>query len=320
MDRLSSFRSVDSPSLVATFDALSNEIVENICRFLKLQDIGSLMCIDSGRYEALRPRIADIGIHAIDTDLHEGRANDAIDRIRGLADWLGSACFAGPEDNEIRAWEALLERTQDARIESQRAGLSEYLMVSIWRRMEVEVMPSPELTDRLLEIFIRVEDSREEVCKDTSLLFGHLMSMWLDNAHVKKMTSYGRANGGEAPAPVLECMMSRMAAICAVRLKVITLSPALGDKLKALYRAIAELELFLELLPNSFSIFLIQDVMSIGRCYPKSIRQAVQARLLEFEQNFSKDRNKNLKHAFAMGLMSFDFGDGRDQAKACVQM
>lgn len=321
MDGVSPVRVATPSSSTATFDSLSNELVENIGRFLKLRDLGSLMLVDADRYSALRSRITEIGINAIDTDLHEGRLSDAVDRLCGLADWLSAGYFVGPDDNEMRDWDRLLERARNARFDSScKEKLSEHLMISVWRRTGTEVAPSMELTDRLLELFIGAENLRDGVCNDTELLFAHLITKTLDKSHVLKMASGTGEIAGDSPPSMLECMISRRAAVCVVRLKVISLTRSTAEKLKALYQTLAELEIIHPLLQKGTATWLVHDAVSIGACFPKSVRQQVQAHSLEFLKSVSRTGNEAQKLISMMALGGIDFSGLQEGPEGCSLM
>lgn len=321
MDRLSIFRSVDSPPLSASFDALSHELVENICRFLKLQDLGSLMRIDSGRYEALRPRITDIGLHAIDDDLSKSSVDDAVDRIRGLVNWLGDGEFAGPEDNEIRAWNGLLERMLDARIEpGQQSGLLRHLMMSVWRRIDGEKLPSEALTDSVLELFVRAEQVSTKAQYDFASNFDCLQSVAVIEAHVLKLNEFNASIQSIAFPKSLECLMSRWAGICVVRLKVIHLSTSLPDRLRAYHRNLWELERLHPLLPREIALALIQDVIGIVIDFPESVRGAIGARTEKLIKSLSKNDNEMMREHYSKAFGRHDIPGQNGPGNPCTLM
>lgn len=303
MDSVSSVRIATPSSSAVSFDSLSDELVENIGRFLKLRDLGSLMLVDADRYGALRSRIAEIGVKAIDTDLHEGRTIDAFDRIHGLADWLGARNFDGPEDHEICAWKKLLERAADARFDpAQQSRSLRHLMISDWRRIDAEDSTSETLIDQLLELFVQAERAVAQLGEDFALEFDHLDSESVTETHLAKMTDYAAfKERGEVP-PRLECLMSRWAGICAVRMKVICLSTSLPDRLKAYHRNRTELEQLHQLLPRETALALIRDVMNIVIDFPESVQVELGFGNEKIIESLSKSDKEMMKEHYSKTL------------------
>lgn len=321
MDGVSSVRVTTPSSATASFDSLSNELVEGIGRFLKLRDLGSLMFVDSDRYGALRSRIADIGVKAIDTDLHEGHTIDAFDRIQGLADWLGACNFCGPEDNEICAWNKLLERAADARFDPEQQSRSlRYLMISAWRRIDSEDSTSETLTDQLLELFVRTERAVEQLGEEFALEFDCLNSESATKAHLEKLADYAVVEArGEVP-PRLECLMSRWAGICAVRMKVIFLSTSLQDRLKAYHRNLAELERLHPLLPREAALALIRDITSVVIDFPESVRGVLGVGNQKILKSLSKSDKDMMREYYSKTLGLPDWQRQNGGGAPCLLM
>lgn len=294
MDSVSSFRFSAPSSSTVPFDAMSNELVENVCRFLKLRDLQSLMLIDSARYGALRFRIADIGLEAIDTDLFENHQLEAFDRMHGLADWLGAGNFFGPEDNELHVWKNLFDRAVDARfLPEQQSGLSRNLMINAWRRVEDFDLPAKILTDKLLDLFASAEKTLLQLGEEFALDFDHVNSREVIGKHLAKMADKVVMEArGELP-PQLEALMFRWAGICSMRIKVIYMSDSLPDRLKAFHRNLAELEQLHPLLPREIALPLIQDMLNMVASFPGSLYMTLSLSTKKIIQSLSEsDRNK----------------------------
>lgn len=299
MDSVSSFRLSAPSSSTASFDAMSNELVENVCRFLKLRDLQSLMLIDSARYGALRFRIADIGLEAIDTDLFENHQLEAFERMHGLADWLGAGNFFGPEDNEVRVWENLFNRAVDARfLPEQQSGLSRNLMINAWRRIDNFDLPSKILTDKLLDLFASAEKALMQLGEGFALDFDHVYSREVIGRHLAKLTDYAAMEArGELP-PQLEGLMSRWSAICFVRIEVIFLSDSLPDRLKAFHRNLTELEQLHPLLPREIALPLIQDMIGVVTSFPESLHVTLSLSTKKIIQSLSESDSNKMRELY----------------------
>lgn len=245
-------------------EVLKNEIVERVCQFLELGDIGRLMQVDSARYKSICDRITDIGIQAIDRDLCGGNITDASERIHELTTWLGGCHFVGPEENEIRSWHSLLQRIPDARFEpKQQSQLLRNLMMSTWQRIDAEDLPSDPLTDALLDVFVQAEKAIGHLGKGFSLKLGGLKSGALTEIHVKKMAEYVSIEASGNTPPLFDRVASRLAAISMLRMKVNFLSTSLPDRLRAYHRNLIEIEKSHTLLPRETVVQLICNVFQI---------------------------------------------------------
>lgn len=290
-----------TPSLVTSpSDILKNEIAGHVCQFLNLGDIGHLMQVDSVRYESIRERITDIGIQAIDRDLHEGHIEEAFQRIRELTSWLGGCHFVGPEENEMRAWSSLLQRIPDARFEpKQQSQLLRNLMISAWQRIDTGDLPSDVLTDMLLEVFVQAEKANGQLAKEFSLKFDKLVSGKLTEMHGKKMAIYASIVASGKEPPHFDHFASRFAGVAMLRMKVNFLSTSLTDRLKAYDRNLTEIAKSHPLLPRETVVNLVWNVVQILTTFD----QRTQSSRTESTEKIQKATAITLEEVIGGGLL-----------------
>lgn len=261
---------------ISPSDILKNEIAGHVCQFLNLGDIGRLMQVDSARYESIRERITDIGIQAIDRDLHEGHIEEAFQRIHELTSWLGGCHFVGPEESEMRAWSSLLQRITDARFEpKQQSQLLRNLMISAWQRIDSADLPSDAFTDSLLDVFVQAEKAIGQLGEDFSLKFGDLKPGNFSETHVEKMIEYASIEASGQVPPPFDCLASRCAGIAMLRMKMNYLSTSLPDRIKAYDRNLIELGKSHPLLPRETVVQLVWNIFEIFMTFDKHTQSAL---------------------------------------------
>lgn len=103
MDAVRSAHRNEYPVSVA-LDSLPPEVLEMICRFLHVQDVAQLACVNKATHESLGQRVSSIGLRSIGMCLSERRPEEALGMLGSFCEWFVSGSRFLSESSKLDVW------------------------------------------------------------------------------------------------------------------------------------------------------------------------------------------------------------------------